>query len=70
MLSIEQMWRTYPEVTILQSDDVSRIICDKETIPIQSIHNLTCPPFSLLRLLDNNRLNPLTREVSYIYKST
>lgn len=63
MLSIEQMWCDYPEVTILQSDGISRIIVGKEIVTIQSIHKLTSQPYSILHLLDNNTLNALSREV-------
>lgn len=57
------MWQAYPRVILLQCDDVSRIICPQEIISVQSIKQTTIPPFSLLRLVDSENLDLLSREV-------
>ena len=50
MLTLDQLWTLYPEVMVLNVDEELLVVCNTDTIPVDSVTGLSRPPSHLLRL--------------------
>ena len=58
ILSFQQMWTQYLQLSLLHPDNYTLFVCEEYTIPVDVITDVTQPPQHLVQL-DSNLAYPL-----------